>query len=83
MKTAPSFSDLKLEAFQMLATLQDAQILDMIHAILLNASIPDDWYEQMSDEDKAAIKQGREELAAGDVVAHEDITMDMKAWTKR
>ena len=67
----------------MLATLQDAQILDMIHAILLNASIPDEWYEQMSDEDKAAIKQSREELAAGDVVAHEDITMDMKAWTKR
>ncbi len=67
----------------MLATLQDAEILDIIHAILLNAAIPDDWYEQLSEEDKAAIRQSRDELEAGDVVAHEDMSKEMKAWAKR
>ena len=66
-----------------LDTAKGPDLLNAVHAVVGNADIPPDWYEQMKGDEKAAIRLSREELAAGKVIAHEDLMNEIMAWAKK
>ncbi len=83
MEHDSGFLQRKVDAAQLLLSIDDAALLDAVYAVLMNANVPVDWYERMEDEEREAIRQSRAELAAGNVVAHEDLMKQMMGWTKK
>lgn len=75
---APNFAELKLEAFQMLAALEDADILARVRAILSEAQV--DWWDDLSDEDKAALEEADQDIAAGRVLTHKQVKANLAQW---
>lgn len=63
----------KVDIAQLVLAIENPEVLEAVYAVILNSSIPTDWYERLSEEEKEGIRQSREEFAAGEVVSHEDL----------
>jgi predicted transcriptional regulator len=84
MKIEESIAERKIDLAQRLLAIDDLAVLDEIYAILVNAAEDDvNWYENLSDEDKASIERGRADIAAGRVISQKDLMAESKTWGKR
>lgn len=57
----------------------DERVLKMVNALLL-ADQEDDWYEELSDDAKASIERGLEDVKNGRVTSHEVVMKKYKKW---
>lgn len=73
----------KVDVAQHVLAIEDPELLDTVYSLLMNASIPEDWYERLSDQDREEIRQARIEFEAGDIVQNEDVIERMRSWTKK
>jgi hypothetical protein len=69
--------------FEILSTVQGPELLDAVHAILGSASVPSDWYERMSNEDKESIRLSQANLAVGNVHDHDALMHELRSWKKK
>jgi len=85
MKVAPDFSELKRDAMQMLAALQDAEILARVRAILSESQELSgaEWWRSLPAEHQAQISNGIADIEAGRVIPHSEVLKRMEQWRKR
>lgn len=70
----------KQELIEWIRNLDDEEILE--HIKILKESIEDtsDWWNEISDAEKAGIKRGLEDVKAGRVTPHEEARKIYKKW---
>jgi predicted transcriptional regulator len=72
---------LKLELIQWILNLDDA---DVLHSIKdLQSANQTDWWEDLNEEQKASIKTGLDDLEAGKVHPHSEVTKLFDRWLER
>jgi predicted transcriptional regulator len=66
--------ELKLSLHQLIDGVNDNSVLEAIHTLLSKASAgsDDDWYTSLSDEAKASIERGLEDLKHGQTISAEE-----------
>ena len=57
----------------------DERVLKMVNALLL-ADQEEDWYDELSDDAKASIEKGLDDVKNGRVVSHEVVMKKYKKW---
>ncbi len=63
---------------QRLFEIEDENVLDEVQAIL-DAATGDDWYDQLSDEEKAEVAEADADIAAGKVSPHSEVMERLRA----
>lgn len=66
--------DTKERLIQWLTALEDEQLLEQVLAIKEQS----DWWNKLSQEEKAAIEEGTEELNRGEGIPHEIVMKEMR-----
>lgn len=66
----------KLDLISWLTSLTDDAIITQLYAIKNDSN--SDWYEQLSDEQKAQIGKGLEDLKHGRVIPHEEVMLKVR-----
>ncbi len=67
----------KLELIQWLSTLEDLSILDKISALKKEQK---DWWDTISDDEKASIEKGIEQANAGNLKPHSEARKLYEKW---
>jgi predicted transcriptional regulator len=57
----------------------DERVLKMVNAMLL-ADQEEDWYDELSDDAKASIERGLDDIKNGRVISHEVVMKKYKKW---
>jgi hypothetical protein len=73
----------KIDLVQRILAIEDPNLLHEVEIAVMNALIPDDWYEHLNDEDKEAIHQSRIEFEAGEVVDNDELMRKMSSRKQR
>lgn len=65
--------ELKLSLHQLIDGVTDTSILEAVYTLLskATANTEDDWYNSLSDEAKASIDRGLDDLKNGKTITHE------------
>jgi len=69
----------KLKLIEWITSLQDDSIIERIKLIKMQYS-PKDWWDEISDEEKAAIEEGLKDIREGRVVPHEEVKKRYEKW---
>lgn len=69
----------KLKLIEWIASLQDDSIIERIKLLKMQHS-PKDWWDEISDEEKAAIEEGLKDIREGRVVPHEELKKRYEKW---
>jgi hypothetical protein len=80
MKAQESLSDIKMEIAQLLSSSQDESILSEVRQLLQMPT--HDWWDELSESDKAAVDRAEADIAAGRVFSHRDILADLEQWKR-
>jgi predicted transcriptional regulator len=85
MNAVPDFSELKREAMQMLAAVEDAEILARVREILNESQELSgaEWWNSLPLEHQARITNGIADIDAGRVIPHSEVLKRMEQWRKR
>ncbi len=67
----------KLELIQWLSTVEDVSLLDKILALRKQEK---DWWETISDDEKAAIEEGIAQADAGNLIPHSEVRKRYEKW---
>ena len=67
----------KLELIQWLSTIEDASLLDKILALRKQEK---DWWDTISDDEKASIKRGIADADAGKLIPHSEVRKRYEKW---
>lgn len=68
---------LKLDIIQKIVNTEDDSILKQIQNLL--DSVSNDWYFSISEEERASIKRGEDDLKAGRKFSHKDVMSEVKS----
>jgi hypothetical protein len=77
MKMELQIEKRKLELIQWLSTLEDLNILDKISALKKEQK---DWWDTISDDEKASIEKGIEQANAGNLKPHSEARKLYEKW---
>jgi predicted transcriptional regulator len=80
--TIMRISDRKMDMAQRLFEIDDEQVLDEVQAIL-DAAAGDDWYESLTDTEKAEVAEADADIAAGRVSPHSQVMDRLRTWKKK
>lgn len=69
----------KNKLIEWIRSLDDESIIDRIRLIKENPSMQD-WCSEISDEEKASIEKGIEDVKAGRVIPHEQVNKRYEKW---
>ena len=74
-------AELRTDLHNMIDKISDSNILNALK-ILLSEKIHDqvDWWDTISDEERAEIEQGLAEAERGEVIPHEEVMKKYKKW---
>ena len=68
-----STADLKLNLHQLIDGVSDNSVLEAVYTLLSKATAnQEDWYDSLSEKEKASIERGLEDLKNGHTLTHED-----------
>ena len=70
----------KLALIRWLSELQDEDVLDLIKWIKTKHNEGNDWWENLTDAEKASIDEGLKAIANGEVYDHEEVKMRYQKW---
>lgn len=79
MKQSATISDRKLELAQWLLAIDDEALLAQIEALMQTTTGQPDWWDELSEEEKAEVKEAEADLAAGRVFSHEEVMEKLKS----
>ena len=72
--------ELKTSLHKLIDTIQDSKTLQAIHTLLSKEAIIEaDWWNEISDKEKASIERGLKDVKAGRVYTHEQVMGKSKA----
>jgi len=73
--------ELRTELHNMIDKISDRNILDAVKTLLSGkATTATDWWDTISDEERAEIEQGLAEADRGEVIPHEEVMEKYKKW---
>ena len=73
--------ELRTDLHNMIDKITDSNILNALKIILSSKSLSQaDWWETISDEERAEIEQGLKEAEKGELVSHEEVMTKYKKW---
>lgn len=67
-----SLEALKLELIEWLTNLDDEQTMEYLKVVKDSRS-SDDWWDEISDEEKAGIQRGLDDVKAGRTLSHDEV----------
>ena len=68
----------KLELIQWVSTLEDGTIIKKL--IKLRNETTKDWWDELSDDEKAEIQIGLKQIEQGEIVIHEEVMKVFDKW---
>lgn len=73
--------ELRTDLHNMIDKITDSNILNAVKTLLSGkTSTQTDWWDTISDEERAEIKQGLAEADRGEVVPHEEVMKKYQKW---
>jgi len=72
-------ADTKLELMSLILKEQKESVLAKIKAVFEEEKSEKDWWNELSEEQKAGIAEGKKQADAGELISHEEV---MKAFDK-
>jgi predicted transcriptional regulator len=73
--------ELRTDLHNMIDKISDSNVLNAVKTLLSgNAATQTDWWDTLSDEEKAEIEQGLAEADRGDVIPHEEVMKKYEKW---
>lgn len=75
-----STSEIKNTLHKIIANTDDATLLQKFLELLNEYSKNQDWWDLISDEEKAGIREGLSELETGNGITHKDMIEKHKQW---
>ena len=63
----------KIELIEWLTKLEDSEIINYLKIVKSNSSSNKDWWDDLTNEQKAGIERGLRDIDAGKVVSHKDV----------
>ena len=74
-------AELRMDLHNMIDKITDSNILNALKTLLSSKSLSQaDWWETISDEERAEIEQGLKEAEKGELVSHEEVMTKYKKW---
>ena len=75
-----STAEIKLQLYRLIDSTNDASVLKRIYTALSKTISKEepDWWDTISDDEKAAIEAGLAELENGEVVSHEQVVKESR-----
>jgi thiamine pyrophosphate-dependent acetolactate synthase large subunit-like protein len=67
----------KLNLINWITSLQETDLIEKLEALQKEES---DWWDDLSEEEKAEIEQGLAEADRGEVIPHEEVMKKYKKW---
>jgi len=72
---------LRSDLHNMIDKITDSNILNAVKTLLSEkAATQTDWWDEISDEERAEIKEGLAETEKGEVISHEEVMAKYKKW---
>lgn len=72
--------ELRADLHNMIDKITDSNILNAVRVLLAGKIEQTDWWDIISDEERAEIEQGLAEANKGEVIPHEDVMAKYKKW---
>ena len=73
--------ELRTDLHNMIDKITDSNILKALKTLLSSKSLSQaDWWETISDEERAEIEQGLKEADEGKLISHEEVMTKYKKW---
>ena len=77
-----SIQTLKKSLFELINSIEDAELLAACYKIL-SAGKEHDWWDSIGTNEKDAIKKGLEEVEEGEIVSHEEVMKEVSLLLNR
>jgi predicted transcriptional regulator len=71
--------ELRTDLHNMIDKISDSNVLNAVKT-LLSGKAETDWWDTISDEEKAEIEQGLAEADRGEVIPHEEVMKKYEKW---
>lgn len=75
---SPEIQTKKLDLIQWVAGIQDESLIDELQKFMQGESR--DWWDEISEEEKAAIESGLEDEKVGNFISHEEARKTWEKW---
>ncbi len=73
-----SAAEIKLQLIRLIDNTEDASLLNKAYATLSKLlGKKEDWWDEISDEEKAVINKGREQLRNGEGIPHAEVRKEI------
>ena len=73
--------ELRTDLHNMIDKITDSNILNAVKTLLSGKTVTQtDWWDAISDEERAEIEQGLAEADRGEVIPHEEVMEKYKKW---
>ena len=73
--------ELRTDLHGMIDKITDSNILNAVKTLLSGSTVSQtDWWDTISDEERAEIEHGLEEADKGEVISHEEVMEKYKKW---
>ncbi|MEI6434394.1 MAG: hypothetical protein WCP32_06080 [Bacteroidota bacterium] len=66
---------IKLELIEWLTKLEDDDTLDYLKVVKESCNVHEDWYNDLTAEQKSGIERGLQDIKNGRVISHKDIKL--------
>jgi len=70
----------KLKLIEWLISLQDRSIIEKLKFLHETKSIEEDWWETISESERASIDRGLKDIKAGKVLPHSEVRKKYEKW---
>lgn len=70
----------KLKLIEWLISLQDQSIIEKLNFLKENSSSTSDWWETLSQAERASIERGMNDSASGNVTPHSEVQKKYGKW---
>ena len=72
---------LRTDLHNMIDKITDSNILNAVKTLLSEKTAKQtDWWDEITDEERAEIKEGLAETERGEVISHEEVMAKYKKW---
>jgi len=73
--------ELRTDLHNMIDKISDSNVLNAVKTLLSGKAVSQaDWWDTISEEERAEIKQGMEDSNKGDVLSHDEVMAKYKKW---
>lgn len=80
-----SSTELKAKLHQLIDDFEDEDYLQEVYELLHahKGSSPDDWWDELTPEQKAGLKESEADFAAGRFSTHQEVMKEARKWASK